>query len=80
MTTFEIIILVSFYIFTIVVEISFLADYYEGRQMSQADNILCLLATIFAPIFLAVQLGDIIYQKLRQKHYGRENYRLGSKR
>ena len=63
MTTFEIIILVGFYIFIMIIETSFLVNDYEGRQMKRIDSITCLIVTILAPIFLALQLGDIIYKK-----------------
>lgn len=63
MTIFEIIILVSFYIFTMIIEISVLENGYEERQMNLVDIITYLIVTILAPIFLALQLGDIIYKK-----------------
>lgn len=63
MTIFEIIILASFYVFTVAIEASFLVNEYEGRQKNRIDRISCLLIIIFAPIFLALQLGDIIYKK-----------------
>lgn len=63
MTIFEIIILASFYVFIVVIEVSFLVNEYEERQKNRIDRISCLLIIIFAPIFLALQLGDIIYKK-----------------
>ena len=63
MTIFEIIILVSFYIFTMIIEISVLENGYEERQMNLVDIITYLIVIILAPIFLALQLGDIIYKK-----------------